>query len=61
VIRPTDEAVIRSLGEYGRDDFFVVVLIAPGDDDTDRPGGVSTFGLLVDDLDATQVPAPVRR
>ncbi len=53
VIRRTEDQEFYSLvlGEYGRDDFFLVVLVAADCDDTDRPGGTSTFGLLVDDLD----------
>lgn len=55
IVRRTEEQEIYSLvlGEYGRADFFLVALIPTGTDDADRPGGPSTFGLLVDDLDAT--------
>jgi DNA-binding transcriptional MerR regulator len=52
VIRRTENAEYSAFvfGEYGRDDFFLLV---PVDDDgrLDLPGP-STFGLTVDDLDA---------
>jgi DNA-binding transcriptional MerR regulator len=37
-------------GVYGQDDFFLIHLV-DDPDDTDRPG-LTTFGLLVDDLDS---------
>ncbi|MEV0647815.1 MerR family transcriptional regulator [Phytomonospora sp. NPDC050363] len=54
IVRRVEEQEIYSLvlGEYGRADSFLVTLIPTGCDDADRPGGTSTFGLLVDDLDA---------
>lgn len=54
VIRRTEKGDVSSLvfGKPGHDDFFLLVLIARGDDVGDRPSGTSTFGLLVDELDA---------
>jgi predicted enzyme related to lactoylglutathione lyase len=55
VIRRTeDDGDVRSLvfGECGRDDFFLLVLVDRDDDDPDRPRGASTFGFMVDQLDA---------
>jgi predicted enzyme related to lactoylglutathione lyase len=37
-------------GDYGEVGFFLLIL-ADDVDDTDRPSGTTTFGLLVDDLD----------
>jgi hypothetical protein len=42
-------------GTYGQDDFFLIHLIA-GQDRMDLPGP-STFGLLVEDLDARHAGA----
>lgn len=57
VTRRTDDADHSSFvfGTYGRDDFFLLHLV---DDplDTDRPGS-TTFGLLVDDVDARHAGA----
>ena len=57
VIRRTEDDDFSSLvfGDYGQDGFFLLVLM---DDaaDTDRPGP-TTFGLLVDDLDACHARA----
>jgi hypothetical protein len=52
IIRRTEEQEISSLvlGEYGSEDFFLITLTAPSGD-TDRPGGASTIGLTVGDLD----------
>jgi predicted enzyme related to lactoylglutathione lyase len=57
VIRRTEQADYSSFtfGAYGRDGFFLMVLIA-GQDRMDLPGP-STFGLLVDDLDARHAGA----
>jgi DNA-binding transcriptional MerR regulator len=57
VIRRTDQSDFSALvfGAYGRDDFFTLVLMA-GRDRMDLPGQ-STFGLLVDDLDARHARA----
>jgi DNA-binding transcriptional MerR regulator len=51
VIRRSEDAEYYGFmfGEYGRDDFFLLNLLE--DDNLDLPGP-STFGLLVDDLDA---------
>jgi DNA-binding transcriptional MerR regulator len=50
VIRRTEDAEYSafSFGEYGQDDFFLLLLL--GDERHDLPGP-STFGLSVDDLD----------
>jgi DNA-binding transcriptional MerR regulator len=57
VIRRTEDGDYSDIqfGEYGRDDFFLLNLL---DDPahTDQPGA-TTFGLLVDDLDATHSQA----
>ena len=52
VVRRTDQAGYSAFmfGTYGQEDFFLMHLIA-GQDRMDLPGP-STFGLLVDDLDA---------
>jgi DNA-binding transcriptional MerR regulator len=57
VIRRTEQADYSSFtfGAYGQDGFFLMVLIA-GQDRMDLPGP-STFGLLVDDLDARHAGA----
>lgn len=58
VIRRTEKGDVSSLvfGKPGEDDFFLLVLIAPGDVG-DRPSGTSTIGLLVDELDAAHTHA----
>jgi predicted enzyme related to lactoylglutathione lyase len=43
-------------GTYGKDDFFFLIHLLADPDDTDRLGP-STFGLLVDDLDARHTAA----
>ena len=57
VIRRTEQADYSSFtfGAYGQDGFFLMVLIT-GRDRMDLPGP-STFGLLVDDLDARHAGA----
>ena len=59
VIRRTEKGDVSSLvfGKPGHDDFFLLVLIARGDDVGDRPSGTSTIGLLVDELDAAHTYA----
>ncbi|MDQ6778138.1 MAG: VOC family protein [Actinomycetota bacterium] len=59
VIRRTKKGDVYSLvfGEAGRDDFFLLVLIAQAEDRAERPSGTSTFGLLVDELDAAHARA----
>ena len=59
VIRRTENGDVSSLvfGKPGHDDFFLLVLIARGDDVGDRPSGTSTIGLLVDELDAAHTHA----
>ncbi|MEJ3657819.1 MerR family transcriptional regulator [Actinomycetes bacterium KLBMP 9759] len=57
VTRRTEDAEYHGIifGTYGRDDFFLLHFIDdPGD--MDQPGS-STFGLLVDDLDAVHARA----
>jgi DNA-binding transcriptional MerR regulator len=57
VVRRTDQADYCAFmfGAYGRDDFFLMHLIA-GQDRMDLPGP-STFGLLVEDLDTCHARA----
>lgn len=57
VVRRTDAEDYSSFtfGEYGRDGFFLLVLVEDADR-LDRPGP-STFGLLVDELDAAHARA----
>lgn len=59
VIRRTEDQEYYSLvlGEYGSDDFFLIVLQGPDRDDLDRPTGTSTLGLLVNDIDAAHARA----
>lgn len=59
VIRRTEKGDVSSLvfGMPGHDDFFLLVLIARGDDVGDRPSGTSTIGLLVGELDAAHTHA----
>lgn len=44
-----------SFGEYGRDDFFLFLLLGPGR--SDRPQGPWTIGLEVDDVEAYHAKA----
>jgi DNA-binding transcriptional MerR regulator len=57
VVRRTEEADYSAFlfGTYGQDDFFLMHVMA-GPDRMDLPGP-STFGLLVDDLDACHARA----
>lgn len=59
VIRRTEKGDVSSLvfGKPGHDDFFLLVLLARGDDVGDRPSATSTIGLLVDELDAAHTHA----
>lgn len=54
VIRRTGEQEYSSLvlGDYNSSEFFLIVLMGPGRDVTDRPAAAGTIGLLVDDLDS---------
>ena len=58
VIRRTRDRDFSSIvfGSYGENDFFLLTLVGCADQ-TDRPPGPSTFGFLVEDLDATHAAA----
>ncbi len=44
-------------GTYGQPGFFLMFLTQTDWNELDRPGGATTFGLLVPDLDATHARA----